>query len=406
MMFLSETEVSKSKLWIVTELFYPDQTSTAYIMSKIANRMSEKYDVNVITTDSLYQENISNSDKYFNLDESISVIRVKSKRLNKNSLIQRFIKLFTQSNSLFRELEHRVSSNEKVLIVTNPAPLIVKCAKLKKRRNFYLNILVHDVFPENTIPAGIISSKKSLLFKFLSKSYDEAYAAADKLIVLGRDMKDIVEQKIVRSKHLPEVVIIENWGDVDNIKPKESHQKEYITIQYAGNIGRVQGLESFINLIEKSVNKKLVFDLWGDGAMTDNLKNIVSDKALNDQVNFHGSFSREEQNDILNSANIALVTLAEGMYGLGVPSKTYNILAAGKPVLYIGDLNSEIALMVKEESVGYCFSQDDKEGIINFLNELQLGLLPELEEMGKRARRLAENKYSEDAILDKFLNTI
>src|SRR5690554_8198185 len=103
MMFLSETEVSKSKLWIVTELFYPDQTSTAYIMSKIANRMSEKYDVNVITTDSLYQENISNSDKYFNLDESISVIRVKSKRLNKNSLIQRFIRLFTQSNSLFRE---------------------------------------------------------------------------------------------------------------------------------------------------------------------------------------------------------------------------------------------------------------------------------------------------------------
>jgi glycosyltransferase involved in cell wall biosynthesis len=405
-MLSTNSEMSKTKLWIVTELFYPDQTSTAYILSKIANKMSERYDVNVITTDSLYQENISNSDKYFNLDESISVIRVKSKRLNKNSLIQRFIRLFTQSNSLFRELKNRVSSNEKVLIVTNPAPLIVKCAKLKKRRNFYLNILVHDVFPENTIPAGIIQSKESLLFKIISKRYDKAYAAADKLIVLGRDMKDVVEQKIVRSKHIPEVVIIENWGDVDNIKPKESHQKEYITIQYAGNIGRVQGLESFINLLEKSANKKLVLDLWGDGAMTDNLKNIVSDKALNDQVNFHGSFSREEQNDILNSANIALVTLAEGMYGLGVPSKTYNILAAGKPVLYIGDLNSEIALMVKEESVGYCFSQDDKEGIINFLNELQLGLLPELEEMGKRARRLAENKYSEDAILDKFLNTI
>lgn len=398
--------MNKSKLWIVTELFYPDQTSTAYILSKIANRMSEKYDVNVITTDSLYQENIGNSDKFFNLDESISVIRVNSKRLNKNSLIQRFIRLFTQSNSLFRELKNRVSSNEKVLIVTNPAPLIVKCAKLKKRRNFYLNILVHDVFPENTIPAGIFPSKKSLLFKIISKRYDKAYAAADKLIVLGRDMKDIVEQKIVRSKNIPEVVIIENWGDVDNIKPKESHKREFITIQYAGNIGRVQGLESFINLIEKSVNKKLVFDLWGDGAMIDNLKSIVSDKALNDQVNFHGSFSREEQNDILNSADIALVTLAEGMYGLGVPSKTYNILAAGKAILYIGDLNSEIALMVKEESVGYCFSQDDKEGIINFLNELQLGLLPELEEMGKRARRLAENKYSEDAILDKFLNTI
>ena len=400
------SEVSKSKLWIVTELFYPDQTSTAYILSKIANRLTEKYDVNVITTDSLYQENISNSVKYFKLDESISVIRVKSKRLNKNSLIQRFVRLFAQSSSLYREFKNRVTKNDKVIIVTNPAPLIIKCANLKKRRDFHLNILVHDVFPENTIPAGIIPSKKSFLFKILAKRYNKAYANADKLIVLGRDMKDIVEQKIVGSKHEPEIVIIENWGDVDNIKPKERHQNEYITIQYAGNIGRVQGLESFINLIEKSVNKKLVFDLWGDGAMTDNLKSIVSEKGMNDRVNFHGSYSREKQNDILNSADIALVTLAEGMYGLGVPSKTYNILAAGKPVLYIGDLNSEIALMVNEESVGYCFSQNDKEGIINFLNELQLGLLPKLEEMGKRARRLAEIRYSEDAILDKFLNVV
>jgi len=406
MMLSTNSEMSKTKLWIVTELFYPDQTSTAYILSKIANKMSERYDVNVITLDSLYQSNILKSDSLFNLDDSISVIRVKTKRFNKNSLIQRFVKLFIQSNALYQVFKHRVSSDDKVIIVTNPAPLIIRCAKLKKRLNFNLNILVHDVFPENTIPAGIIPSKKSLLFKFLSNRYNKAYAVADKLIVLGRDMMDIIEKKIERSNHKPEVVIIENWGDVENIKPEDKQRENHITIQYAGNIGRVQGLESFIDMFEESVNKTLVLDLWGDGAMTDILKKVVFDKGLNERVEFHGSYSREDQNHILNSADIALVTLAEGMYGLGVPSKTYNILAAGKPVLFIGDLYSEIALMVKEEEVGFCFSHNDKKGVIDFLNCLQPEIADDLAQMGKRARLLAENKYSEEIILNKFLNNI
>ena len=398
--------MSKPKLWIVTELFYPDQTSTAYILSKIANRMTDKYDVHVITTDSLYQENSSLTDNYFKLNESIEVSRIKSKVLDKNNLVQRIIRLFTQSNSLYLELKRRVAHNEKVFIVTNPAPLIVKCANLKKKIGIDLNILVHDVFPENTIPAGIIPSKKSFLFRSLSKRYNKAYALADKLIVLGRDMKDVVEQKISRSKDKPEIVIIENWGDVDNIKPVERKQHDTIKIQYAGNIGRVQGLGSFIEMIAQSANKKLVFDLWGNGAMTDSLRSMVTDKGLNDRIYFHGTYSREDQNDVLNSADISLVTLADGMYGLGVPSKTYNILAAGKPILFIGDLNSEIALMVKEEALGFCFSTNDRVGIINFLDQLQLDSLSQLDDMSKRARLFAENKYSEDVILNKFLHSI
>jgi glycosyltransferase involved in cell wall biosynthesis len=407
-------EIVKPNLWIVTELFYPDQTSTAYILSKIANKMMEKYEVHVITTDALYQQNSEISENYFRLDESIKVIRTKSGNLNKNNLVQRTLRLFKLSNFLFDELNKRVSENEKIFIVTNPAPLLLKCAKLKKKKNINLNILIHDVFPENTIPAGIIKSRKSILFKFLSSRFNNAYGMADRLIVLGRDMKYIVEQKVFRSNNKPKISIIENWGDVNNITPftikpsilEERHQNGSLTIQYAGNIGRVQGLDSFLELFFESINKQLVFDLWGDGAITESLKKSTSTMSLNHRVNFYGHYSRDEQNKVLNSTDIALVTLSDGMYGLGVPSKTYNILSAGKPILFIGDLNSEIALMVNEESIGYCFSPNDKEGIIDFLDNFNLNLLTQLEEMGKRARSLVENKYSEDAILNKYLNAI
>jgi len=408
------TERVKPKLWIVTEIFYPDQTSTAYILSKIANKMTEKYEVHVITTDTLYQKNSKISENYFKLEEAIEVVRIKSGSLNKNSLIQRSIRLFILSNLLYNELKRRVSSNEKVFIVTNPAPLLLKCANLKKKKNILLNILIHDVFPENTIPAGIIRSRNSFLFKLLSCRFNKAYGMADKLIVLGRDMKEVVEQKVLKSKHRPAITIIENWGDVDNIIPfvnkpellDNRHQNGFLTIQYAGNIGRVQGLDSFLELFSYSNNKQLVLDLWGDGALTGSLKELVDTKGLNSRVNFYGNYSRDEQNIVLNSMDIALVTLSDGMFGLGVPSKTYNILSAGKPILFIGDLNSEVALLIREESIGFCFSSYDKKGIIDFLNGLTPSYFPQLAEMGNRARIVAENKYSENSILNKFLETL
>ena len=277
-----------------------------------------------------------------------------------------------------------------------------------------LNILIHDVFPENTIPAGIIRSRNSFLFKLLSCRFNKAYGMADKLIVLGRDMKEVVEQKVLKSKHRPAITIIENWGDVDNIIPfvnkpellDNRHQNGFLTIQYAGNIGRVQGLDSFLELFSYSNNKQLVLDLWGDGALTGSLKELVDTKGLNSRVNFYGNYSRDEQNIVLNSMDIALVTLSDGMFGLGVPSKTYNILSAGKPILFIGDLNSEVALLIREESIGFCFSSDDKKGIIDFLNGLTPSYFPQLAEMGNRARIVAENKYSENSILNKFLETL
>ena len=127
---------------------------------------------------------------------------------------------------------------------------------------------------------------------------------------------------------------------------------------------------------------------------------------MTDQVSFHGPYFRSEQQKVLNACDIALVRLVEGMYGLGVPSKTYNILAAGKPVLYIGERNTEIWRMIEENGNGVCFEPHDKEGLLAFLRGLSLESRVKLREMGKISRKLAEGKYSKQAILDKFVDVL
>lgn len=402
------------KLWIVTELFYPDETSTSFILSKLANRLTDKYNVSVISGSALYQKNKDAENNKFSLDERICLRKVDTKESDKNNLLKRTIKLISLTFSLSFVLWKNVNKDDKVFIVTNPAPLLIVIGFLKRLKKFELCVLVHDVFPENTIPANIIKSKSSIIFRLLLPIFNWAYFSADSLIVLGRDMKEVVLNKLKGSKKIPRLDIIENWGDTESIHTytedisliSSRHAESKVTIQYAGNIGRTQGLKEFLETLNEVSNKKIHLDFWGDGAIRVELSRYVDDNLLSDRVTFNGVYSRAEQNSILNNTDISLITLSDGMCGLGVPSKTYNILASGKPILYIGQLNSEIALMITEEKIGYCFDPNDKYSLITFLNNLSVADTDNLKMLGKKARLLAETKYSEKIILDKYYSII
>lgn len=371
----------RKKLWIVTELFPPDETSTSYILGQIANAMANKYQVKIICGPEIYDKRKKLDEKNnFNLDKSIEVFRANGADLDKNTTKGKALSFLLMSKRMISLVKQHVRKDDKVLMVTNPAPLVVLMSRLKKKVGFELNILVHDVFPENTKPAGL----KLPLYGMIKHVFNNAYSRADQLIALGRDMKEVLEKKVLNSsENIPKITIIENWADINGIKPQPMPQGK-IVLEYAGNIGRVQGLDKVIEQLPESVD----FHIYGTGSMEETLK-----KMNHPRVFFHGPYFRSQQNEVLAACHIALVTLQEGMYGLGVPSKTYNILASGRPVLFFGPQNSEIDLLVREKQIGYCGWPEkwDKD---------------ELMKMGERARELAIKEYSEATILNKFIKAI
>lgn len=392
-------------LWIISELFPPDETSTAFILGEIANVMAREYDVKVICGPEIYDKRKkTDPNNKFVLNPQVSVTHVKGVDLDKNTFFGKAMRFAVISRQLYKTAKKSVEEGDKVLLVTNPATVVALISRLRKKRNFELNILVHDVFPENTKPAGL--KLPSWAYQFLKKLFDKAYSRADQLIALGRDMKLVLEQKVARFEHHPKVTIIENWADLDIVSPMDlpMHPDKFV-LEYAGNIGRVQGLQELIENLKESSNNNLEFHLWGTGAEENRLKDYTQSHKM-DNVVFHGAYLRSKQSEVINSCDMALVTLTEGMFGLGVPSKTYNIMAAGKAVLFIGEPESEIGLLVKEKQIGVVFRPDDKEGIVKFLASLSKDKQPEFAEMGKRARQVAETKYAKDIILNKFAEAI
>jgi len=392
------------RLWIMSELFFPEETSTSLIILQIANRLCEKYSIKVLCGNPIYS--ISDIDKSVVFpDKSIEIKRINHYYINKDNLFKRTSRAFFLSFEMVKELYHKVKPEDTVLVITNPVILLLFIALLKSLKHFRYCILVNDVFPENCLPAGIFSSKHNPLFIMIKSVISFAYKQADIVITCGRDMSKVIEKKINRNSRTV-IKCITNWADVDRITPSSKitwHNK--IVLKFAGNLGRVQGLLQLLEIIKEINNNNLLFVFQGSGAMKCKMEEMVlKEKIMN--VKFLSSFSRSEEPNVLNDCDIGLVSLDDRMEGLGVPSKTYNLMAAGKPILYIGNRKSEISKMVLENEIGYSFSFNQKAELVAFLDGIGLDWRETLISLGKSSRKVAELKYSESKVLQEYLEIV
>ena len=98
-------------------------------------------------------------------------------------------------------------------------------------------------------------------------------------------------------------------------------------------------------------NPNFVLLFIGDGALVPSINKYIENSNKKNVI-YAGHFPFSENNLVLNACDIAIVSLNKSMYGLGVPSKSYNNMAAMKPILYFGDKKSEIGRVIKENNIG------------------------------------------------------
>ncbi len=385
----------KQNLWIISELFYPEETSTALILTELAIKLSEKYNVKVIAGEPVYD---IDNDNIRELPVQIEIHRIKGKKINKNNVLKRLIRASLLRKQFSKELESYSIVGDKVLAVTNPVFNILGISKICQKKKLYFTILVQDIFPENSISAGLLKIWNPL-YTILVKKFNNAYRRANKIITCGADMKKIIEAKIKNST-IP-VVSIPNWANVNELRYKSINDTKKIIIKFAGNIGRVQGVNKILNIIKKVTNPDINFVFQGSGACAQ----LVKDSETNNII-YKKSYKRIDEQNVLSESTIGLVSLDSGMYGLGVPSKTYNIMACGRPVLFIGPVDSEIYNLVKNYNLGWAFDINKEDEVLSFLNTLSINDLSLLSEKGMKARQVAENIFSKEKLLNRFYEEI
>lgn len=402
----------KNTVWVLSEVFYPEEVATAYIITEIADCLAAGRKVSVICGPASYEKQSNKSDKR-TFNPGLRIQRVRTIGLNKNNLFLRSIRMILITFAISSRILVQGRRGDKILVVTSPAFLLLLIGIIVRLRKFKLYVLVHDIFPENVVAAGVMKAD-SVVLKALKKVFDYAYSRADVLIVLGRDMDRVIRGKISGFRKTPSIEIIENWAEPnaitlenrdDNPIIQQLCLSNKIVFTYTGNLGRVQGLLSLLSVIRRVGNPILYFLFIGEGAVKAAMLQYVSTNKLSN-VQILNYLPRKEQNIFLNACDVSIVSLADNMLGLGVPSKSYNIMAAGKPILFIGSGESEISLMIKEFDNGWTFEAGEEESLVRFFNSVDMDFIRECREKGLRSRKLAETKFAKTSILEKFTSLL
>lgn len=358
------------KLKLISEFFYPYQTSTQKILTELAEDLVEQgLDVSVLTTKNAYREEKQTLKKY-EVYKGIKIKRIAASSFSRDSFIGRILNYLTFTTGILFNLLFE-NDYDKILFVSNP-PLVPFIGYLvnKLRRKPYV-YLVHDVYPDVAIKLGVIKPQ-SLTAKIMNFMNNKIYQNAEKIIVLGEDMKKVIVKKGI---NLDKIVIITNWADSNKNYPvnvSEEFYKKYqlnnkFNVLYTGNISKVHAIDSVLELARRlKGHSDIQFMIVGDGNRKQYIEEVKRRENL-DNILLANYMFGEEYNNLLNCANIFITTLQDGIEGLGVPSKTYTYMSVHKPLLAVMSETSEIGKMVNQYQLGAQYNAGCEEEMAEFI---------------------------------------
>jgi glycosyltransferase involved in cell wall biosynthesis len=304
----------------------------------------------------------------------------------------------------------RLAHKGDVVVAKTDPPLVSAMAApiAGLRRARFVN-WVQDLFPEIAQAAGVIGAPGRLVLPLLRRLRNRALRAAETNIVLSERMAErLSKQGIPRDR----TRIIANWQDGALVRPVARCEnplrsmwglEDKFVVGYSGNLGRVHELATVLDamtLLQAQTTKgraaadaggEIRFLFIGGGALQGVLRDEIAARGLTN-VLLRPYQPRNELLLSLSVADVHLVTLRPEFEGLIVPSKFYGIAAAGRPTLFVGDPDGEIARLIAAHECGVSVPCGDGVALAAAIEALSCDPA-RCEAMGRRAREMLDAHF-------------
>ena len=283
-------------------------------------------------------------------------------------------------------------------------------ALVKKVRHIPLIYNLQDIFPDSLVGAGL-AKKEGLLWKIGRVIENFTYRNADKIIVISQDFK-----KNIMAKGVPEekIVVIYNWVDQNAVidVPRSENvlfdrygldrSKFYIT--YNGNIGLTQNMDMLLEVAKNlEIYEDIHFVLVGNGAYLEQVKQIIKYRNVTN-VTLLPFQPYEDISHVFSLGDVSLVISKPEVGANSVPSKTWSIMSASRPVLANFDEN-ELKSIVEDNHCGIFTKAGDKaaftDAIMKLYNDREL-----CREMGQNGRKFVMGNLTKEVGTQKYVDVI
>lgn len=346
------------RLLFVNRFFWPDTPATGQLLTDLATALAASgNDIVVITSGrppgcQLPAETAGR----------LSILRTGGLRLAPHNVLGKALAFASFSAGALWKLLRVTRRGDLVVIMTDPPLLAVFAGWIAHARGARVVHWVQDIYPEVAVEVTGHSWLRAL-----RPLRDAAWRRADHIVTLGADMAAVVAAAGVQARR---ITVTPNWAPagLQPLGPEDEGVRAqrrawgldgHFVVAYSGNLGRVHDLEPVIRAAALlRADPRIVFLFIGGGAQRAKLEAEVRHEGLAN-VRFVDAQPRERLGASLGAGDVHLVTLKPGCERYVYPSKLYGIAAVGRPILFVGSPDCELARLVAHSGLGRAVDRND-----------------------------------------------
>lgn len=394
---------------ILNQFFYPDHSATSQFMTDLAESLVERgVAVTALAGRGRYNggERLPPAEVY----RGVRIERAWATSFGKRNLIGRLSDYLTFYLCATWKLL-RLPRHDIVMALTTPPLIALVALVICRLRGMRLVTLVQDVYPDVAVALGALG-RRNPAARVLDWLGRRTLRGSDRVIVVGECMRDRIVAKM-GGQYAPRVRVIHNWADAREIRPlggeknpfaeRFEHEGKFVLL-FSGNLGGVNEFRTVLDAaLALSHRPDILFLFVGEGVKKASVQKFAERHKLAN-VRLLPYQPRELLRYSLGCADASLVTLAEGLAGLSVPSKTYASLAAGLPILFVGDARSSIARIVAENGCGEVVRAGDHIRLARVLADWAADGA-RVAAMGRAARAAFEQNFERTRAVGAYMET-
>jgi glycosyltransferase involved in cell wall biosynthesis len=392
---------------LLNQYYAPDEAATAQLLADVGEGFAKHgWDVRAVCSNRSYTA----PERRYPARDTIGGVEVRRTWTSGFGRKGKLGRLMDYGTFLLGAARHMLFQKRPDAVVSLSTPPMVAAlgwlaARLRGARTVYW---VMDVYPDVAYELGVLQPG-SLAARVLDRLSRFMIRNSDRVVVLGESMARRIALGDQR-----DIEVIPNWADGDTIRPRERGESplreewgwgDRFVVLYSGNMGLAHEFETVLDAAERLQDRSdILFSFVGGGPRRQQVRDEVARRGL-ENVEFRTYVARERLGESLCAADVHLATLRPGVEGLLVPCKIYGILAAGRPTLYIGPPEGELAEIVGQGPCGSHVRNGDAGRLADLIRSYCDDESRKLLE-GRRARRLFEERFTRQRGVRAFVELV
>lgn len=329
--------------------------------------------------------------------EHLRICRVGGRTVYRAGLLARAVGLLKKTWQMYRAA--KAVDADAYFIISTPPFLGYAGALLSRRAPVIYKL--QDVFPDSLIHAGKMR-EGSIPIRFFRLLERWVYRKVSHIHVSSGDMKETLIKRGVAKERIS---VVYDWIDQQACVPVPREQNplfdrlglpaEKFYVSYAGNIGLLQNVETILAAAARlrDTMPEIGFVIIGDGAWKQEMERQIEKLRLTNVYHFPMQ-PVEMVSCVYSLGDVELVSLKPGVTKMALPSKTWSILSAARPVLCEIDLDSELQELIRQNGCGVCVAPGDDAALAEKVVEFYRLSAQERQMMGLRGRSFIENNLT------------